>query len=507
MKKKINPKSEVEIPELPLMDDKDRDFFTSLVEAYSSYESTDDIPLPSNPLLAVIGQDKAVMIAKISAKQRRHLLLVGPPGTGKSMLAKGISQLLPKAQWQISVLHNERTPERPILKVEHISETKKVVESPEQVGKLVKPEEVPLFVAEELGYRCKRCGEISPSSEEFCPSCGARKFKQSRNPFNDLVLTNFAPPRKKSLKTSRIGADGKKETLIYEEAGDFIRVLDENDLKLLQKNIKKTKKKILVPPTRSLFVRATGASESELLGDVLHDPYGGHPEIGVPPYLRVVPGAVHEAHEGILFIDELASFSLELQKSILTAMQDKKFNISGRNTTSTGAIVKVKDVPCDFTLVGAINVNDLPMLSPALRSRIRGSGYEFLMQTYMEDTAFNRARLAQFVAQEIRNDRKTVPAKREAVEEIENLARKMARGIDNTKGLTLRLRSLAGIIRLAGDLAVMDEAEEIEKKHVIEAIKNSKSVEAQLIEQYGSLWKAQNVDYELVQKKKGSGVV
>ena len=54
-------------------------------------ETTADIKIPENPLDQVIGQERAVRFAKLAAKQRRHLLLVGPPGVGKSMIAQCIA--------------------------------------------------------------------------------------------------------------------------------------------------------------------------------------------------------------------------------------------------------------------------------------------------------------------------------------------------------------------------------------------------------------------------------
>ena len=61
-------------------------------------ESTEDIAVPKMLIDQVIGQEQGVEIVRKAAEQRRHVMLIGDPGTGKSMLARSISELLPKEE-------------------------------------------------------------------------------------------------------------------------------------------------------------------------------------------------------------------------------------------------------------------------------------------------------------------------------------------------------------------------------------------------------------------------
>jgi Lon-like ATP-dependent protease len=59
------------------------------------FESTKDVPIPDKMVDQVIGQEDAAIVIKKAAKQRRHVIMIGDPGTGKSMLAKSMAELLP----------------------------------------------------------------------------------------------------------------------------------------------------------------------------------------------------------------------------------------------------------------------------------------------------------------------------------------------------------------------------------------------------------------------------
>lgn len=482
----------------------------------SAISSTAEIEIPKDPLLRVIGQDEAVRLARISAAQRRHLLLVGPPGTGKSMIAQALALHLYRPKEEIRVVHNPENPERPSVEVKKEDEVRKEFESREfAMGDLIDPKNAPINVAERLGYRCKNCGTYSSYKERYCPKCQKPKAGDagtSGNPFGDLMSglleASMAQtggqgiPSGRDRVTTTRNRFGKEEVVVFERTGEMIRVLDQDALEKRRELEKISPRKVLVPLDRNPFVLATGASETELLGDVRHDPYGGHPQLGTPPYERVVAGAIHEAHEGVLFIDELSHLG-NLQRYILTAMQERRFPISGRNPQSSGASVKVDSVPCDFVFVGACNIQDLEHVLSPLRSRINGNGYEVLVNTTMEDCEANRAKLAQFLTQEIVVDGKIPHATIQAVEAVIKEARRRAKALDGqSSALTLRLRELGGLIRAAGDIAVSEGAGIIEPKHIELAIKRSRTVEEQIRDRYGSYTKGLGTDISSSQKEK-----
>ncbi|HJJ94883.1 MAG TPA: ATP-binding protein, partial [Methanocorpusculum sp.] len=82
------------------------------------FDTTADIPIPASLIDQVIGQEHAVDVIKKAATQRRHVMMIGSPGTGKSMLAKAMSELLPKEDMQdIMVYPNQEDNNNPIIRV------------------------------------------------------------------------------------------------------------------------------------------------------------------------------------------------------------------------------------------------------------------------------------------------------------------------------------------------------------------------------------------------------
>lgn len=72
----------------------------SPIDEIKNFKTTAEITVPTKIVDQIIGQEKPVEIIRKAASQRRNVLLLGSPGTGKSMLAQGMAELMPAEELQ-----------------------------------------------------------------------------------------------------------------------------------------------------------------------------------------------------------------------------------------------------------------------------------------------------------------------------------------------------------------------------------------------------------------------
>jgi Lon-like ATP-dependent protease len=94
------------------------------------FNDTSSITVPESLIDHVIGQDEAVEVIKKAARQRRHVMLIGSPGTGKSMLGKAMSELLPVEELQdVLVYANPEDNNTPRVRIVPAGRGKQIVDA------------------------------------------------------------------------------------------------------------------------------------------------------------------------------------------------------------------------------------------------------------------------------------------------------------------------------------------------------------------------------------------
>jgi len=391
-------------------------------------ETSEDISVPDKLIDQVIGQDRARKIIKKAAKQHRHVMMIGSPGTGKSMLSKAMTEIMPKEKLRdVLIYDNDKDKNEPRVRTVPAGKGESIIEAhQEEVNKKVRMHSIIMYILI----------------------------------FGVLLY---------SIINGQIIFGIIAAGVIY-IVFRYIKKGIESDIpNLLIDNSEREE---------APFEDATGAHAGALLGDVRHDPFqsGG---METPTHNRVEAGAIHKADNGVLFIDEINTLDVRSQQKLMTAIQDGEFSITGQSERSSGAMVQTEPVPTNFIMVAAGNMDAIENMHPALRDRIRGYGYEVYMDDNIDDTPEIRRKYARFVAQEVERDGNIPHFTKDAIKEVVLEAKRKA----GKKGkITLKLRNLGGLVRTAGDIGREKELDYITRNEVIEAKDVSQSIETQYVD-------------------------
>jgi Lon-like ATP-dependent protease len=439
--------------------------------------------------------DKDKTAAKTVISPGPYLLLLGDPGTGKSLIGKALAEKLTQVYRENGIKlfdsicwKNPALPSQPRISIHKAGDGKKILQR-EQLKDLKRK-----FLTK-VGFKALQMSMILLGL--FLLSLGFYFLLQGwqtwqANPItvNGDHLQNYYDSLADYLIQRFVGL----VPLTFIPGGSLIffgvflwwfsKLGGMGNMKGIGGAQQTDVPKLIVDNTseHAPFIDATGHRSAQLFGSIAWDPYqtGG---LGTPEHQRVSAGDVHTASLGILYIDEIKNLDPEEAITLLTVLEDGQLPITLRGRFHGGdtaaMAVSTEPVPSVTFLVGAGNFDSISQIHPALMDRIYGYGKVVRMNNDMPNTVENRRKYVQFIAQEIKRFN-FVPFTREACQEIVEEGRRRSNKKD---ALTTRFRPLISIIKTASTLAMNEDSERVEKRHVTEALaQHCKTIQRQILE-------------------------
>ncbi len=478
----------------------------SLAKNLDFFENTSEIVIPDDSIEKVIFQDRAKQAIRKVAQNKGHILMVGKPGTGKSLLADMFEKVLAKS------FGNYIRPKNAVIAYpgKDKNHIRIAYESPEQVDVL-------------LSELNENINSASSRRKKFSLLEQIQSVRKTRNWLVFAAVISvaaglFFPPAFIFTGLAGIGAifmfmqenNHKAQEKIQQEmnGGKVNNV----------KHIYDLVPEILYDPRKDkdIMVRISEPDSRNMKGGFRHDPYQSS-DLRTPAHKRAYLGA--HAKAPIIYVDELKTLvKAGYMSDMLEIMQNKKYILEGGKNTGSGAADKSENsLKADNIIIACCNHDTLRYLQEegdgAFLSRIEDKGEIIQMESEVPETQNTIRQVAQYIKQEVDNldaefknawgeiienegydgirKRSEYIFGKELPEDFELSARDFSRAavMEIIRELRCRasdgklssiLRPINGIMKTAGFEAILDGSKLVEPIHVKRAIKTHLSLEGEL---------------------------
>jgi len=368
----------------------------TLEQHLSFFKDTSKISVPKDPIEQVIFQDKAKRAIRKIAQNRGHILMVGRPGTGKSMLANMFNEVLDKSLG------------------DYLRQKQSIAAYPGKDKNNIRiAYEYPEKIDDRIAEIINRIVSVEESMDDFSLSDqidGARKVKKYLLWATGIsvVAGFFFAPAFIATGLTGIGA-----IFMYMQEGNYkVQEKVQNEGHTGKKNAVKhlydMVPEVLYDPRKDneLMARISEPDSRNMKGGFRHDPYQSG-NLHTPAHKRAYLGA--HAKSPIIYIDELKTLiKVGYMSDLLEIMQNKKFILEGgRNTGSGSADRSENHLKADNIIVACCNHDTLEFLQKegdgAFLSRIEDKGEIIHLESAVPETSQNIKQVVQYVKQEILN--------------------------------------------------------------------------------------------------------
>jgi Lon-like ATP-dependent protease len=478
----------------------------ALEEQIDFFDDTSQIELPEDPIEQVIFQDKAKAAIRKIAQNKGHILMVGRPGTGKSMLANMFNKVLEKSLG------------------DYLNLKESIVAYPGKDKNNIRiAYESPAKIDDRILEIKKTIESASESVDEFSLSDQINSVRRVKRYLLLAVVISvivgvFFPFAFIFTGLTGIGAifmymqenNNKVQEKIQREAF--------SDKKNAVKHHYDLIPEVLYDPRKDkeLMARISEPDARNMKGGFRHDPYQSG-NLHTPAHKRAYLGA--HAKSPLIYIDELKTLiKVGYMSDLLEIMQNKRYVLEGGRNSGSGVADRSENhLKADNIIIACCNHDTLGYLQEegdgAFLSRIEDKGEIVQLESSVPETPESIREVAQYVKQEIDNLGKEFKDTWEKVIEKEGYegVRKRSEQIfgkslpvgyklkerEFSKGAVLEiikelrcrssdrklsgiLRPINGIIKTAEFEAILDDSPIVLSKHVQRAFDEHLSLEGVL---------------------------